>query len=447
MGETFPHVTLRRRLYLASTLLFLTTLLGGGTLVVLQARRAVVAETDSSLKLASQLLGDWKSGVRRPSAGPPSRARLQLIERLAAARHLRALSEGEGKIDAPDWFVWLVRPEVKPIPVGGGTELVTDPGDEIEEAWQETRLFLGFLILLAGGSVSLLFWTVARFLGALDPLLEALGSVQRGDYSVRLAPTSVPELDRIVQSFNRMAEGLSRANRENHRLLQRLLQVQEEERRRIAHDLHDDLGQTLSGLKMAAHGLARAGSPELNMLVKLADRALRSLRDLLKQLQPAELESLGLEAALRSLVERWRQIVPGLEIETHFGLEGLERPGETARQGRLDGEREIHLYRIAQEALANAIRHAGASKIELFLEVGEGWIRLRVTDDGCGFDPERTPKGIGLTSLAERVAFLGGRLKISSAGPSGRRGTQLEVVLPRCGSSSSTTTPSSATAS
>lgn len=404
-------MTLKQRLYLASALLFLLTFLGGGGLIVLNAREAVLAETRSSFQLARQLLHE---------ASP------DLLQQLASSRHLKVLPDGEEKIAAPGWFILLTLPEELRFEVGP-FQVATDPSDEIEEAWREAKLFFSFLLLLAASSTLLLWWTVAKFLRELHPLLSALTAIQNGDYTVRLSPSRMPELDRIARAFNQMAEALEEVTRKNHRLLQQLLQIQEEERRRLAHDLHDDLGQTLSGLKMAAYALAHQ---EAQPLVELADHALRTLRDLLNQLQPSELETLGLEAALRALTERWRQVVPQIELEAIFSL-----------VGRLAPEREIHLYRIAQEALANAIRHSGASRVELRLEEEEDHIRLLVRDNGRGLDPGRAKRGLGLTSLAERVAFLGGRLTIFS-----HHGTAIEVILPKCDSSSSTTTPSSASA-
>jgi signal transduction histidine kinase len=197
----------------------------------------------------------------------------------------------------------------------------------------------------------------------------------------------------------------------------------EEERLHISRELHDEAGQILIGIKLALQVTAREAPAhtelhrELDELREQVNRATRRLKDLARWLRPPTLEKLGLEIALRQLAA---------DVQANSGLEiqlDLESPDV-----RLAEDREIILYRIAQEALTNVLRHAGARTASLELHYYPARVRLRIHDDGKGFDESAVSGGLGLLGMRERAGILGGVLLIRSA-PG--QGTSIEVEAPR----------------
>lgn len=193
-----------------------------------------------------------------------------------------------------------------------------------------------------------------------------------------------------------------------------MLGIQEEERRHISRDLHDDIGQSLTALKFGLHRLGPLLSDEARLLhsecVGMADATLERVRQLAYDMRPPELDQLGLEEALRWLVERQRAST-GRDIKCHFnGLLGRRFPQAM----------ESACFRITQEALSNATRHANASSILVALAAGARALQLTVRDDGDGFDARaaaRRPLGsssLGLISMNERAKLAGGRLTVAS---------------------------------
>jgi len=183
-----------------------------------------------------------------------------------------------------------------------------------------------------------------------------------------------------------------------------------EERKRLARELHDSVTQTLFSIGLTAeaastlveHDPARART-ELETLQELTRTALEEMRSLIFELRPAELETEGLAAALRKHVDVLRRLYPQ---EIALAVEGDRRLPPAVEKG---------LLRIAQEALGNALRHAGAGRVELKLDVRDSRARLRVADDGSGFEVGAArARHLGLTSMQERAEALGGRLEIDS---------------------------------
>lgn len=193
----------------------------------------------------------------------------------------------------------------------------------------------------------------------------------------------------------------------------RVLSVQEEERRRLSRDLHDDVGQSLTALKFGLHRLAAQLQPDGLMIhaecLAMADETLERVRQLACDIRPPQLDELGLEEALRWLVDRQRAVT-GLDIKCHFnGLLGRRLPAAI----------EVACYRITQEALSNATRHAHASSILVAVESTPRTLVLTIRDDGRGLehDPVRAEgmksSGLGLISMGERANLACGRLLVS----------------------------------
>jgi signal transduction histidine kinase len=234
------------------------------------------------------------------------------------------------------------------------------------------------------------------------------------DRLYRLGPIVERELDAAAaRREGRLAEGKLRDSRERLRVLsKRLLEAQEQERRVLARGLHDDVGQALTAVKLSLQALRRdtGQSPPLDEALAVVDRAIQQIRSLSLDLRPSLLDDLGLVPALRWYLDRQSQLA-GFATR----LTANERTCQGAPQ-----EVETTCYRIVQEALTNAARHAQATHIDVTLACADGRWELIVHDDGVGFDVpaarRRAASGasLGLLSMEERATLAGGTLDITS---------------------------------
>jgi signal transduction histidine kinase len=220
--------------------------------------------------------------------------------------------------------------------------------------------------------------------------------------------------------------------------LKHSIRASESERRRWARELHDDTLQDLGALKFLLEAAHRSGRPERledavdNALTQLGS-SIERLQALITELRPASLDELGLQPALEALTRRTAER-SGLEVETSFDL-ALEGGRETTR---LAPEIESTAYRLVQEAITNAVKHAQAERLSVEVVEADGRLRLTIQDDGAGFDPERADGGFGLLGMRERVELVDGRLSVDSAP---ERGTVVRAELPALHLSASSAEP------
>jgi signal transduction histidine kinase len=190
----------------------------------------------------------------------------------------------------------------------------------------------------------------------------------------------------------------------------------EQARGRWARELHDETLQGLVGLRMLLSSARRSGSsPELSEAIDHTKREIQNLRALIAELRPAALDELGLGPAIETLASR-SGTAAGLDVSTHVAL---------GDPGRLPPDTESTIYRLVQEALTNAAKHACADRVRVEVARANGTVEVLVEDDGHGFDPALPTSGLGLVGMRERVELTGGRLEISS-----RPGTRVSARLP-----------------
>lgn len=281
------------------------------------------------------------------------------------------------------------------------------------------------IIFFAIGGIIVSFfvnrWILQRALEPLDRLQEAVNQVREGQTDVRVTLGSISDeqFDRLAETFNRMLGEHERHTRQMQQLPRQILQAQEEERQRLARELHDEAAQALTSLLVHLRLLERAHEPEkaqqqVQRLRDLTAQALEEVRRVALDLRPTILDDLGLGAALEWRVD---EFIQASGIRAKIQVEGLEQ--------RLPREVELVFYRVGQEALSNIVRHAQARHVTVALRRENSTLSLEVVDDGLGFSPVSTPlrgpRGLGLLGMRERLAMINGGLTIESEPDRGTR--------------------------
>jgi signal transduction histidine kinase len=292
------------------------------------------------------------------------------------------------------------------------------------------------IIILVG--VAIQHWVVQP----IDDIGKAIEGFDRHRPPPVLPEGAADEIGRLSSTFNEMTRRIRLQDQQNEalsdklhqrvvergNLLRRLITAQEEERKRLARELHDELGQGLSSMAIQVALAERhlgidpqAAKEHLEQIEQLLDESTSQMDDLISGLRPAMLDDLGLQASLRALAKR--TLIPaGLAIDLDMSCLSQELPGEL----------ETVLYRVVQEALTNVVRHAGASHVDLKLACEDGWLICQLADDGTGFDQDQVAasgreNGMGLLGMRERIEQVGGEIQIES-GPGA--GTSLRARLP-----------------
>src|SRR5664279_41438 len=320
---------------------------------------------------------------------------------------------------------------VAPLPSGGVLRLglAEDHIDQTVFA-VTTQLLSTTVIMVAFGFAPAFFltWILTR---PIYNLVEATHAVAQGDFTRQVPRWADDELGELAVAFNQMTQSLAKADKErSERELLRAQYVsgviiaQEDERQRIARELHDSTSQSLTSLLVGLQNLKGASSPaalsdRIDELRGIIGNTLEEVRTIAWQLRPTMLDDLGLMSALQRHIDDFQHRY-GVKVD--LLMTGVEQ--------RLPLEMETSIYRIAQEALTNIARYAHASSASVIIDRHGDNLRIIVEDNGVGFDPEsvkRQGTSLGLQGIRERAALFGGRLDIESAL---EQGTTLYVELP-----------------
>jgi two-component system sensor histidine kinase UhpB len=301
----------------------------------------------------------------------------------------------------------------------------------LADATTETPLSTVALLALAVLAAALAVGLVAqrRRFAPIEDLIEEMEKVDLSRPGPVL-PASIDgvaeteEAARLELAFLRM---MNRLEAERRRAGSAALRAQEEERARVARDLHDEVNQSLTGLLLRLEAVREAAPPalaaEVDETKALANRAMRELLTLARQLRPTALDDLGLAAAVGGQVDQVAR--PGLEAR-------LTTDGNFSD---LDPDVQLVVYRVAQEAITNAARHSDAGTIAVALRRSEDGVALEVADDGRGFAFEQSERGLGIAGMRERALLIGAELTIESR-PGAGTTVRLEVEpLPDAGAS------------
>jgi two-component system sensor histidine kinase UhpB len=448
----WQQTSLRMRLNLLFALVLVLGLAINIGRLVLEAGPRIQAEDNSVIRLAREFID---ASIADLKSSPDPEAKLEgLVDGLQKLRHVSVTRARDGastamepngaaatdsRFDAPpEWFVTMVRPEQTsvrvPIVVEGKSYgillIASHPSDEIAEIWDGivTQLEVGSVI--AAALLILTMLVVSRALTPIQSLADAMSGIEAGRYDTRVTPTGSAEIAAICEKLNHLAGALGDAVADKQRLAERVVSLQDVERKEIARELHDEFGPYLFALRAHATSLMRmadAAKPDVAGLRKHGAAMLEQVnalqqfnRRVLDKLRPAGLSELGLSEALAALVRFWRDAHPGVSVETEIS-QSLGPVGETA---------ELTIYRVVQEALTNAFRHSGATQVSVTIEpvAGAGRVgraaRVRVSDNGEGL-PSEHKLGLGMIGMRERVMALGGTMTVVSSG-----GVTVEAVVP-----------------
>ncbi len=289
-----------------------------------------------------------------------------------------------------------------------------------------TRRLALVMVLTAACGMGLAWWLARVLTRPLQEVLLGTQRIEKGDLHTRIPVRAGDEIGELATAFNRMSAALEQKESARQGLLRRAIEAGEEERKRLARELHDHTGQMLTALIAGLGALeARATDAEQRATVvslhQLAAQTLGDIHDVSRTLRPAALDDLGLIDALEKLCS---MVAQRFGKQVNFDNEGW------ADEQRLPAELEVALYRIVQEALTNAVRHANARRIQVFLQLQGGAVLVMVEDDGHGFalaTRQLDADKFGLLGIEERAALFGGHACLEST-PGG--GTQLSVSIP-----------------
>jgi two-component system sensor histidine kinase UhpB len=285
--------------------------------------------------------------------------------------------------------------------------------------------------------IGIIYVLFGRVLNPLNALARGLTDLEQRNYRVRLSHPGPHELAVITDRFNALAQALDAARDENARLTRRLITAQDDERRRMALDLHDEVGPSLFGLKAAATSIATVTrepataqhvTARVREMLAIIDHLQALNRSLLNRLRPMALGHIPVAELVARLVRERAQQHP--QIAFTFSAGRL--------QHRYGDSVDLTIYRCTQEALTNAIRHAEARTVTVALgettEDAADHLVLTVEDDGRGLAPS-APAGFGISGMRERVQALGGRFLLEHVAAGGLR---VRIAIPPISTSSST---------
>lgn len=415
-------MSIQRSLFVATLLVLAISALVGGVLTYFHAVKKVRTEMDAAISVGTHIVHNAVDDTEEV-VNPRRRLRI-VVANFDGDRHLVAtlLSDKgvllakstplEPKYPAPQWFLRLiggnpiiVHPELPPsVANGGQIALQSSPLNEIAEAWSDTKLIAATLIVYCILLLAVAYWILFHALRSINHVCTALAGVSHGDYSARLSKQTPSELEPLRKGFNEMVERLAEMETTNRSLTKQLVNLQEEERTQIARDLHDEIGPFLFAtgvdatmirqfLATAAFDSARARA---DAIIDSVRHMQKHLLTILARLRPSALADVGLEKAVRGLVDFWTARRPDIKFVVSISVAPL---GHTA---------DDVVFRVIQESLSNAIRHAHASMINITVVMTDDVARVEVADDGVGFASNDHVIGFGISGMHERVTSVGG---------------------------------------
>jgi two-component system sensor histidine kinase UhpB len=427
-------MSLRARVVVLIGLVLIAGVLLGTVLAGYEAKRTLVDE------LRAAMIGGQQTVVSAfedlPRSDHALRDLHQLVSTFDGNRHVRAqLTDDHGRVletslrpypsnIAPGWFSRLFGespPDIvipAPPPVQGRAIVLQTIADvDLSALWSEFLVVLAAIGLSVIGGLVLVYLAIGAALRPLGDVADGFARVGGGDYRMRLRPVGPSDLIVLQRGFNDMVDRLTLMDRRNRALEAQLVTLQEEERADLARDLHDEIGPHLFAVNVDAQiiGQLVGADPKtpvtehIHSIQSSIGHMQRLVREMLGRLRPSRATELGLHPAIVDLVAFWRARSPAIDIR----YEALED------ESILEEQAKDTVYRIVQESLNNAARHAGASRIVVRIaRLGEAEVEVSISDDGASAAPVNQG-GFGIIGMRERVRNSGGALAIDERGADG----------------------------
>ncbi len=418
----WTRLSLRERLLLPMAAMIVGALLLGGLALLIFSSNQFEYENEqeaSSTRAVARALNAALAG-----AGNPEQALEAFVDGLGNSNSIKYFpgsSAADRAVRAPTsrvpaWFISLLPiPElnaVYPIKVGATQvgNIVFDPdlSADIFEKW------MGFLAIVSSGSVLMLLAALSAYITtgtALRPLAQlgaGLTRMRNGDFETAIAVAGPPEVRKSCEEANQLAATLKRLSRDNRELLRKLVSVQDDERRELARELHDEMGPLLFAIRANVTALSEqvaGGSPEPGSpaegILGAAEALQYANRRILEGLSPLYVAELGLDESIRTLLRNAQSQAPNVRLTSTID----------PRLNELDGLLSQTTYRVIQEGVTNVLRHAWATTMDVAARIDTDRVAIEISDDGVGL-PQRADFGRGLTGMHERVRALNGSLTL-----------------------------------
>ncbi|MBC9881576.1 HAMP domain-containing protein [Bradyrhizobium sp. INPA01-394B] len=421
------RLSFRTQLFLPLGLSFLAALAMGGVLLQTFATGQLADESDPGRRSTQTIAAALNSALAASddprkvldafvrSLDPSSDTQFRPVEAGSLPSAKDGLREVHG---VPRWFVDLIAvPDMNaasPVIIDGrhvgDIVFMPDLSADLFEKWIGLLALAGLIavLMILTGTIAYLF--AGSALRPLQDLGAGLTRIRRGDYATPIPVAGPPEIQQSCEEANALAATLAQLSQDNRDLLHRLVSLQDDERRDLARELHDELGPLLFSIRAGTIALSEA-SPQTEHLDNSVQEVMRSVealqqtnRRILDRLRPLYIEDLGLEASVQTLLRNFRRQAP------HIGLAATIDPGLNG----IDGPLAQTVYRVIQEALTNVLRHADANNVHVEAAISGDVLTIDVCDDGAGF-PEGNVFGRGLTGMHERARALSGSLSLLRA--------------------------------
>ncbi len=426
--QIWQNLSLRARLFLPLGAMFVIALVLGAVLLRSFAAEQLIEENGPAVRSARQLAEALNATLR--SSANPQQTLEAFGQALGTGGAIKYLSAETGapaasrdatvSRRAPGWFAdFLSLPEMRaafPVMIEGKrvADIVFDPdmSADVFEKW------IGFLaILVSATALALLtgfiaFLTAGAALGPLRDLGVGLTRMRQGNFGEFIPLAGPPEIRRSTEEANELAQTLNRLSRDNRSLLRKIVSLQDDERRDLARELHDELGPLLFGIRANAVTLLDAPPGDRAQLDGSVAGVLQSVealqhanRRILDRLRPLYIDELGLTKSIETLLRNARSQAPQLQQTADID----------PRLSDVDGLLSHTVYRVIQEGVTNVLRHANADAMKVTATMQSDQLFVEVADNGAGIRPDNV-FGRGLTGMRERARALGGTFELRRDG-------------------------------
>ncbi len=392
-------------------------------------------DIDAEIRASQDLVNILVVASQLPAQLSESEAARQLSEVInrARLRHLNVRLDGVAQDSAPEQGVMPSLfggvPRSSPqqqVKIGSTSLLISpNPESEIEERFGDIVHLCITLLLFSGATLLVAWWSAHRALSPVRDLEDGLQRMSHGEPAANMPAFELSEFRRVANAINRLAITLGEARAAQKSLARQLIRVQEDERRVLARELHDEMGQTLTSIGITATFIERNASKLAgddlgkcaNDLRRDIEATRHNLRSMLERLRPHGLSTEGLAEAIRDLIASWQQRQTGIDFE-------LAMPN---RLPGIDEESALTVYRVVQEAITNVVRHSEARQCRIMLQADEVKISIVIEDDGEGLASGTQIWRGGLLGMTERVEMIEGSLAVAS---NNGRGLRIEARIP-----------------